>query len=350
MNPLSPEARAALESLELDGPDAASERRVRESLEEAIGVALPVAAITTATLAATASATSASVSVSVSGTAAASSATTGAMFTTTAALTSLGVGAKVVLFVAALGVGVVSTLGVKATLSRPPSSPAPRAVERARAPAAPPVPLTAPGSNVVEPASSASLPEAVATPSADEPDTANDPASEPRKPEGASAVVTAQRPSRVKATTGAPPPEPPVAPASPPPSETPEISAPPMPPPKPPELEASTEDGFSLVVEANFPACDTATEMRAALGARRLLTDDRAEHALWLLGAYQRRCPSGRWSDEAWRVRLSSLCKLNRNSEAASLLEWVTTEYPHRRGAIVSELIHTCDPEVLGEP
>jgi hypothetical protein len=170
------------------------------------------------------------------------------------------------------------------------------------------------------------------------------PAGEPQK------LAPPRGPARAPKPTLAPRQPELAAPSTPPEPETPEVAPPPvLPTEKAGEAVAATEDGYSVVVEVNFPSCDAATEARAAAGARRLLRDERPEHALWLLSAYQRRCPSGRWSDEAWRVRLSSLCLLDRNTEAASLLEWVSSEYPHRRAAIVSELGTTCDPEVLQE-
>ena len=120
-------------------------------------------------------------------------------------------------------------------------------------------------------------------------------------------------------------------------------------PPPPPPLTEATVD---LEVEANFPNCDSATEMRSAQSARKLLNGNRSEEAVWLLGAYQRRCPSGRWSDEAWTVRMAGLCRLGRNSEVTGLLQWFSAEYPARRAAVLSELRSFCPAEVLkhGEP
>ena len=102
----------------------------------------------------------------------------------------------------------------------------------------------------------------------------------------------------------------------------------------------------------NFPNCDPGTEIRSAQSARKLLTANRAEEAVWLLGAYQKRCPSGRWSDEAWVVRMAGLCKLGRDAEVIGLLQWFSTEYPARRAAVVTDLRRSCPDEVLkhGEP
>jgi hypothetical protein len=113
-----------------------------------------------------------------------------------------------------------------------------------------------------------------------------------------------------------------------------------------------TPQTYEIEVESNFPNCDSATELRSAVTARKLLTADRAEEAVWLLGAYQRRCPSGRWSDEAWSVRMGGLCRLGRNAEVIGLLQWFSTEYPARRAAVVADLRSSCSEEVLkyGEP
>ena len=87
--------------------------------------------------------------------------------------------------------------------------------------------------------------------------------------------------------------------------------------------------------------------MRSALSAKRLLVADRAEEALWLLGAYQKRCPSGRWSNTAWSVRIAGLCKLGRNAEVNGLLEWFSSESLERRAAVKAELQGWCSEEVL---
>ncbi len=315
MNPLSKEARAALAALAPAEPTAADERRVRQNLERALGLAMPLAAVTVAT-----STTSA---------AAATTATTalshgGAV----AGLTSLGLGAKVVLFVAALGVGAAVTVGVKHALEPE----APRAVKPVAAPR--PAPPQRAVAAVAEPA-----PVPGVLPTAEPLEAATEPATPTARPRVASVEPT--RTPVVPVVEPEPAAETPALALSPP-----AVAAP---PPPPGLVVAVDEAGYELAVEVNFPSCDVVTEMRSALAARRLLINNQAEHALWLLGAYQKHCASGRWSDEAWRVRLSSLCKLGRNTEATSLLEWVTSEYPGRRPAIEAELRTTCEPEVLGE-
>ena len=173
--------------------------------------------------------------------------------------------------------------------------------------------------------------------------------------------TTTQKPSR--------PPEPEVAvvPPPPPPEVVAAVTAPtkprapqPKPPPEAPAIEEAiaepaptppspppTAETWNLEVEANFPNCDAATELRSATSARKLLNENRAEDAVWLLGAYQRRCPSGRWSDEAWSVRMAGLCKLNRTAEVIGLLQWFSAEYPARRVAVISDLRSSCSDEVL---
>ena len=136
------------------------------------------------------------------------------------------------------------------------------------------------------------------------------------------------------------------------PTPAPVVAAPVIPealtPPPPPPSEAA----YEVEVEMNFPNCDSGTEMRSAMSARKLLTANRAEEAVGLLGAYQRRCPSGRWSDEAWVVRMAGLCKLGRDAEVIGLLQWFSTEYPTRRAAVVTDLRSSCSEKVLkhGEP
>lgn len=121
------------------------------------------------------------------------------------------------------------------------------------------------------------------------------------------------------------------------------VAAPPPPPPPEPATEATAE----AEIETNFPGCDADTELRCAQSARQLLNADRAQEAVWLLGSYQRRCPSGRWSDEAWAVRMAGLCKLGRHAEVIGLLQWFSTEYPQRRAAVTADLQSSCPAEVL---
>ncbi len=157
----------------------------------------------------------------------------------------------------------------------------------------------------------------------------------PERSRGVTAEAPTVPPERSRGVTAAPAPEQEI-----------------LPPPSPPSEPEVSEAAYGLEVEANFPTCDVKTEMKAALSARRLLNADRAEESLWLLGAYQRHCPSGRWSNEAWVVRMAGLCHLDRNAEVTGLLQWFGTEYPGRRTAVVSELRRFCPEEVLkhGEP
>jgi nicotinate-nucleotide--dimethylbenzimidazole phosphoribosyltransferase len=258
---------------------------------------------------------------------------------TVGALTALGTGAKVVLFVAAVAIGSAVTVGVRAAIPEP----APvRSVVKPTPPSAPravaPQPLVAPPEPLVAPEPVAPEPVAVEPQPVTPVSTA--PKLTARRMPGAPPQITSEPdvvsgPDLVAAA-------PQNAPA------TPDLTPPPPAPNAPPTPQsATTEEGFELVVEAHFPSCDAATEMRTAQAARRLLVESRAEHALFLIGAYQKHCPSGQWSDEAWRVRLSSLCFLGRDTEAASLFEWFASEYPHRKFAIESELRSTCNASVL---
>lgn len=319
MNPLSKEARDALKALDGSEPTAADERRVRQQLERSLGVIIPVATVAAATTATTAAAS------------------TGAASSATAGLTSLGLGAKVVLFVAAVSVGSLVTVGAKAVITSA-STPASAPVKQSVTVVAPTRPVAAVTPVVVEPV--AVEPVAVVAPAQPEPEVV------------APAPVVAVAPV-IAASAPRPSPSRPVARLSE--SDAPEtapvveVAATPEIAPPAPKAPPSTEEEFDVEVEVNFPSCDAATELRSALAARRLLMEKHAEHALWLLSAYQKRCASGRWSDEAWRVRLASLCTLGRNREATSLLEWFTSEYPARRPAIEAMLRGSCAPEVLGE-
>lgn len=121
------------------------------------------------------------------------------------------------------------------------------------------------------------------------------------------------------------------------PVDEPEVATPP----------ATTPETWDLEVEANFPNCDAVTELASAQKAQSLLKAERAEDAVWLMGAYQRRCPSGRWSNEAWSVRMAGLCKLGRTAEVIGLLQWFSAEYPARRAAVVNDLRSSCAEDVL---
>lgn len=312
MKPLSKEASAALSALRNAAPTRADEARVRKNLERALGVAIPAASVAVATTAATAqAATGASVS---------------------GGLSALGVGAKAVVFVLAVGVGSVVTVGLKSSLSSR-------------------------GGEVAASTSVATTPTKPVPPAEVEVTVEAEPAKvEPLAME-AEAIEAAPVPVPVVAVRARP--EPLIAQARPEslpavaqqeskpaglaPAEE-EITAPPAPP--------NTQESYELEVDTHFPNCDPGTELRSAVSARKLLNANRAEEAVWLLGAYQRRCPSGRWSDEAWSVRMAGLCKLGRNAEVMGLLQWFSTEYPSRRFAVVNELRSSCPEEVLkhGEP
>ena len=98
MKPLSKEASAALSALKATDPTAGDEARVRGGVERALGVAIPAATLGLTTGAGTASAASAGASA-------------------TGGLTTVSVGAKVVAFVMAVGVGTAVTVGVTRSLS-----------------------------------------------------------------------------------------------------------------------------------------------------------------------------------------------------------------------------------------
>lgn len=321
MKPLSKEASAALSALSSADPTRADEARVRKNLERALGVAIPAASVAVATTAASAqAATGAGVS---------------------GGLGALGVGAKAVVFVLAVGVGSVVTVGIKSSLSSrggearreevrvtiEPSKPVPPTDVEVTVEAEPvnvePLAMEA---EAIEAAPVAPAPVAVA---------AAPVAAVRARPEP---VIAQAKTDSVAAVS-----QPEAKPAGLEPAEE-QFTAPPAPP--------NTQESYELEVDTNFPNCDPGTELRSAVSARKLLNANRAEEAVWLLGAYQRRCPSGRWSDEAWSVRMAGLCKLGRNAEVIGLLQWFSTEYPSRRFAVVNELRSSCPEAVLkhGEP
>jgi hypothetical protein len=304
MKPLSKEASDALSALKAADPSAADEARVRKNLERTLGVAIPAATLAVTTTAATAQAA------------------TGA-----GGLTAMSLGAKAVMFVAAVGVGSAITVATIRTISLSSRGGEGRGEEMSQvSPRLAPPPAAPPEVEVTVEAE----PVAVAEPQPEAP---------PEKPAPPPMVARARPQQPLVAAVPA---EVEPAPAA---VETPEVLTAPPPPP-------NTAETYELEVETNFPNCDPGTEIRSAQSARKLLTANRAEEAVWLLGAYQKRCPSGRWSDEAWAVRMAGLCKLGRNAEVIGLLQWFSTEYPGRRAAVVTDLRSSCSEEVLkhGEP
>ncbi len=307
MKPLSKEASAALSALQATDPTRADEARVRRNLERALGVVVPAASIAAVT------------------TAASAQAATGASMS--GGMSVMGLGAKAVAFVMAVGVGAAVTVtAVKTTPAIEINIDAPH-VPRAQSRVVNPEPF--------------------------QPEEPTVPAQSGRgviaEPEPVVEIAASAVQPRLRAPL---PPTPPIqvaaAPAQ---ASAPEHELMP-PPPSPPFEPEVSEAAYQLEVEANFANCDVKTEMKAALSARRLLNADRAEESLFLLGAYQRHCPSGRWSDEAWVVRMAGLCHLDRNAEVTGLLQWFSSEYPSRRTAVVSDLRRFCSEEVLkhGEP
>lgn len=292
----SKEVRRALDALDVGEPSAEDEARVRESLEKALGIAIPVAAAAAVTTTATATATTTTTAV-----AAAQAVPTGAIGS---GLSLFSGAMKVALVVTAASAGVAAYSVVSRGGDKPALAPA--------------LPITQ------------SLPQRAAP------------------------VDVVVEPAPL------PPPSPPLDLADPPlpkplprmrGAETGKQAQAPTPPPAAPDVEAepppATEETYALDVETNFPLCDGPTETRTAAKARQLLVAHRPLESVWLLGAYQRQCPSGHWSDEAWTVRLISLCQLDRYSEAGGLLEWFYTEYPERRAAVLAELDGACPEEVL---
>jgi hypothetical protein len=303
MKPLSKEASDALSALKPTDPSAADEARVRKNLERTLGIVIPAASVAVATTAVSAQA-----------------ATTAS--TVSGGVTAMSLGAKAVALVFVVGVG--STLTVLAVRERAPSVAVQQAVAPPRSGVEPEVMVDAVPAEVVpvipEPVIAEPVQPAVVIAEPVQPAVVIAPLPRARPQPMAVAVpqVLAELPAEVVAA-------PPVVPAPP----------------------VNTPETYEQEIETHFPSCDVGTEMRSALSARKLLVAHRAEEALWLLGAYQRRCPSGRWSNEAWSVRIAGLCKLGRESEVTGLLEWFSNESPERRAAVVQDLRGWCSEEVL---
>lgn len=337
MKPLSREASDALGALKSPEPSAADEARVRKNLERTLGIAIPVAGV------------------AVGASAASAQAATGAGVSgASAGATALSVGAKVAGFVFAVGLG--TTLTVAAARSVMPQRAAPLAgkqleenVARQLIPvaASEPIAVVSPAPAAAEVAATEARDEVVAADTDEVEVTVELPAAEPAvtpsvKPAAVRARPVVAAPVAVVVEAAAPAPAPSaVAPSAGGASEAgdPELAPPPAPP--------NTYEDYDLKIETQFPNCDPATEMRSALNARKLLFASRAEEAVGLLEAYQRRCPSGRWSNEAWTVRVGGLCMLGRHSEASGFLEWFSSESPERRQAVVTDLHKWCPEEFL---
>lgn len=322
MKPLSREASDALSALKSPEPSAADEARVRKNLERTLGLAIPVAGVAMGASAASAQAATG---------AGASGAAGGA--------TALSLGAKVAGFVFAVGVGTTLTVAATRSVMAPRAAPGAASSVVSSKPTVVPTPVAAP-----EPVAAVESPEVEVT--VEEPPAVVAEAAQPvvvqeLKPAVRARPVVAQPvlEQPVVAAAVAPPAAAPAVESSEP--AEPELLAPPAPP--------NTQESYDLQIETQFPNCDAATEMRSALNARKLLLVSRAEEAVGLLEAYQRRCPSGRWSDEAWTVRLGGLCMLGRNAEARGFLEWFSTESPERRAAVVADLHTWCSEALLKE-
>ena len=310
MKPLSREASDALSALKSPEPSAADEARVRKNLERTLGLVIPVAGVAAGATAATAQAATG---------AGASGAAGGA--------TALSLGAKVAGFVFAIGVGTTLTVTAARGVMAPRGGESSVVVAKPVVTSAP-VPVD---------------PPVVVGAVAEDPEIEVGVVEPPVVTEAR--VVQPVKPATRTRPVVEPPVVPTVAASAPAVTEEPSEEDEPelLPPPAPP----NTQESYDLKIETDFPNCDPATEMRSALNARRLLVAARAEEAVGLLEAYQRRCPSGRWSNEAWTVRLGGLCMLGRNAEARGFLEWFTSESPERRAAVVGDLHQWCSADLL---
>lgn len=366
MKPYSKEAEAALCALEVIEPTSADEARVRAGLERALGIALPAATVATASaVTAAAAATGATAAA-----AQAATSTAGAGAGVSTGLAALGLGTKSIVLLAAVASAL--TVGVKISRSTR-AEPEPVLVAPVGRVVREPAPVEAQGPLVELGPEVAGEPEVEETaievraaqesPSSPPPSTVAavsraphtraQPPSQPPQPSSSQsgfAVSRTPQPEGAAQTAASaeevlhpPPLPPPEGPAQAPTSAGEVAYPPPLPPSPAPEAQT-----YQLEVENDFPLCDVDTEKKSAVRARQLLSQNQPQEALWLLGAFQRRCPSGLWSLEAWEVRMASLCRLGRHAEVRGLLRWFGAEYPAQRPALVAELGTTCPSEVLG--
>lgn len=266
MDPLSPEAQRALQSLGDVDPTSADEARVRAQLEKTLGVALPVATAATVVGAA----------------AVAKTASSGL-----GALASLSLGTKVALVsVALVAAGSAVTVAVQRTSTSAT------------------VPLPAP-----------SVKRAPVLPSVDaEPEVEQAPELE---------LMLRAPPPEPEPPAPAPRPLPRTAPKATPAPVVPAVE--PLPPEVPP---AALVEEFTVDDELarDFPGCELKAEQAVAARVRALVSADDAARALDLLTRYQRRCATGYWTYDAWVARFDALCALKRTREVSELWAWFRTD------------------------
>lgn len=267
MDPLSPEAQRALQSLGDVDPTSADEARVRAQLEKTLGVALPVATAATA----------------VGAVAVAKSASSGV-----GALASLSLGTKVALVSVAL-VAAASAVTVAVQRTSTPATVALPAPSVKRPPVLPSVDA--------EPEEEAVAPELELMLRA--------PLPEPEPPAPAPKPMPRVGPKPAPA---------PVVP-------TVELEPPQAPPAAP--VEAFTVDDE---LARDFPGCELKAEQAVAARVRALVAADDAARGLELLTRYQRRCATGYWTYDAWVARFDALCALKRTREVNELWAWFRTD------------------------
>jgi hypothetical protein len=318
MSDLSNEAKARLAALATEEPDAAAEARVRTALERSLGVALPAATLGAATLASTATAATqaGAAATSTAGTAASAAASTSAAATVAAGASSTAPW-LIAALVAALGGGGV-IVALRSSEAEPPGK-APRTPSpaqpssRATPPEASALPTPAEGT----PAATVDAEPSVATPTTPEgPTRSASPATARARPTREAAPVQPRDESQAAAV------------------EVAEVA------PTPPPLTVADE---AQDIDPEL-VCDVDAEGRFAVAAQAHLAAGRAPRALELLEAFTRRCPSGRWSQHTWAVRLGALCALGRAREAEQLRAWHREEYPAEAERLQRATATWCQP------
>lgn len=96
--------------------------------------------------------------------------------------------------------------------------------------------------------------------------------------------------------------------------------------------------------------CSEASERQALTEARHAFDVALPAEALALLDHQHQQCPTGEWSPTSWRLRIKTLCVLNRTAEAKGLMYWYWGEHAQEARLAQAELGDSCPASVLLPP
>lgn len=96
--------------------------------------------------------------------------------------------------------------------------------------------------------------------------------------------------------------------------------------------------------------CSEASERQALTEARQAFEAALPAEALALLDHQHQQCPTGEWSPTSWRLRIKTLCVLNRTAEAKGLMYWYWGEHTQEARLAQSDLADSCPASVLLPP